>query len=57
MELVVYPGADADYILYDDAGDGYGYETGDFRESKYHWDDASQTLTPRAFDLVVRVVR
>lgn len=28
MEIRVYPGADAQFVLYDDQGDGFGYETG-----------------------------
>ena len=56
LELVVYPGADADYVFYDDAGDGYAYEKGEYREASYHWDEASRTLTPRVYDMVVRVV-
>lgn len=28
MEIRVYPGADAQFVLYDDQGDGFGYQTG-----------------------------
>jgi alpha-D-xyloside xylohydrolase len=44
IELRVYPGADADCLLYEDAGDGYGYEKGEYAEIALHWDDASRTL-------------
>lgn len=30
-EFVVYGGADASFVLYEDAGDGYGYEKGEYR--------------------------
>ena len=45
MTLTVYPGADGDFILYDDAGDGCGYEQGECARIALHWDDASRTLT------------
>ena len=45
LEIRVYPGADADFILYEDEGDGYNYEKGAFSEICFHWDDASRTLT------------
>ncbi|MGN1018791.1 MAG: TIM-barrel domain-containing protein [Aristaeellaceae bacterium] len=44
LTLTVYPGADGDFILYDDAGDGYGYEQGECARIALHWDDASRTL-------------
>ena len=45
ITLTVYPGADGDFILYDDAGDGYGYEQGECARIALHWDDASRRLT------------
>ncbi|MBQ1490490.1 MAG: DUF5110 domain-containing protein [Blautia sp.] len=57
FELVVYAGCDGDYVFYDDAGDGYGYEKGEYREASYHWDEATATLSPRVYDMVVRVVK
>ncbi len=45
LELRIYPGADADYVLYEDAGDGYGYEQGEFTQIRFHWDDKAQILT------------
>ena len=56
MEIRVYPGADADFDLYEDAGDGYGYEHGEYTLTRLHWDDASRVLTPVRDDMVVRVV-
>jgi alpha-D-xyloside xylohydrolase len=44
VELRVYPGADADFTLYEDAGDGYGYENGEFALTPIHWDEASRAL-------------
>jgi len=45
IELRVYPGADADFSLYEDAGDGYSYENGEFTLTAIHWDDATAQLT------------
>lgn len=45
LTLTVYPGADGDFCLYDDAGDGYGYEQGECARLSLHWDDAARTLT------------
>ena len=45
LEVVVYPGADASFTLYDDAGDGYAYERGEFATTTLHWDDAARVLT------------
>lgn len=45
LEIRVYPGADAEFTLYEDAGDGYDYEKGEFTQIKMVWDDAARTLT------------
>jgi alpha-D-xyloside xylohydrolase len=44
-ELRVYPGADADFTLYDDAGDTYDYEKGMYAVIPLHWNEARRTLT------------
>ena len=48
LEVVVYPGADGSFTLYEDAGDGYGYEQGEYTETVFRWDDAARTLTVEA---------
>lgn len=45
LEVVVYPGADGSFVLYEDTGDGYGYEKGEFTEIPMRWDEASRTLS------------
>ena len=32
-------------MLYEDAGDGYGYEQGEFAQIGFHWNDGARTLT------------
>ena len=45
IELRIYAGADGNFNLYEDAGDGYGYERGAHAIIPIHWDDANRTLT------------
>lgn len=45
LEVRVYPGADADFDFYSDAGDTYDYENGLHRIIPMHWDDKARTLT------------
>lgn len=43
--LKIYPGANADFCLYEDEGDNYNYEKGAYTEIPMHWNDATHTLT------------
>lgn len=45
LEIRIYPGADAEFVLYEDEGDSYNYEKGAFSLIRFSWDDASRTLT------------
>jgi alpha-D-xyloside xylohydrolase len=45
IELRIYPGADGDFLLYEDETDNYNYEKGAYATIAMHWDDAKQTLT------------
>jgi alpha-D-xyloside xylohydrolase len=45
IELRVYPGADADYLLYEDENDNYNYEKGAYATIAFHWNDQSRMLT------------
>jgi alpha-D-xyloside xylohydrolase len=47
IELRVYAGADADFTLYEDENDNYGYEEGFYATIAMHWDDTHRTLTIR----------
>ena len=42
LELHVWPGADAQFTIYDDEGDGYGYEAGAFATFEVRWEDAAR---------------
>ena len=45
LEIRVYPGANGSFLLYDDEGDGFGYEQGRFATVRLAWDDRTRTLT------------
>ncbi len=44
LELRIYAGADARFELYDDAGDGFGYEEGEYALVRMEWSEAARTL-------------
>ena len=44
LDLVVYPGADATFTLYEDEGDNYNYEKGQYSTIQLTWNDRSKTL-------------
>ena len=41
ITLMVYPGADSDFTIYEDDGLTYGYERGEYAITRIHWDDAA----------------
>ncbi|MFB6151716.1 MAG: TIM-barrel domain-containing protein [Haloarculaceae archaeon] len=43
-QVRVYPGGDGKFDLYEDAGDGYDYEDGQFAWTPLEWDDAAGEL-------------
>ena len=43
--LRVYPGADGSFDIYEDAGDGYGYEKGEFSWQEVRWCESTQYLS------------
>ena len=53
---VVYAGKDTNYLLYEDAGDGYGYEQGKYTCSTYSWSEDRQRLTSEDGTVVSAVV-
>ena len=44
IEIRVYGGRDADFLLYEDSGDGYAYEHGAWATIHFHWDDRRNVL-------------
>lgn len=49
LDIVVYPGADAEFTLYEDEGDNYNYEKGVYSTITFKWNDRTRTLTVGAF--------
>ena len=45
LELRVYPGADGSYLLYEDAGEGWGYQQGQHSVIPITWNDKRRELT------------
>ena len=44
LSLRTYPGADGEFTLYEDSGDGFGYEKGEYSLTKYIWHDKEEKL-------------
>ena len=44
LEIRIYPGADAEFSLYEDEGDGYNYEQGYYSNIIFTWTDRTRTL-------------
>ncbi len=45
LDIIVYPGADATFTLYEDEGDNYNYEKGEYTEITMKWNEKSRTFT------------
>ena len=45
LEIRIYPGADGTFTLYEDEGDSYNYERGQYSEIRFMWDDSARRLT------------
>ena len=45
LALHVYPGADGQFTLYEDDGNTYAYEKGQYTEIPFMWNDQKRTLT------------
>ena len=45
LELRIYPGADGNFLLYEDEGDNYNYEKGAYSTITFQWNDRTRTLT------------
>lgn len=44
IELHIFTGADGEFVYYDDAGDDYAYEKGEYETIRFRWMDESRTL-------------
>lgn len=45
LELLIYPGANGEFTLYEDEGDNLNYENGAYSTIKMTWNDKAKTLT------------
>lgn len=44
VKLLVYPGADAKFVIYEDEGNNYNFEKGAYARTEINWDDKSGQL-------------
>lgn len=45
ITIDIYPGKDAEFTFYDDSGDSYDFEKGEFTRIRMNWNDARGELT------------
>ena len=45
LELRIYPGADGQFVLYEDEGDNYNYEKGMYSVIPFGWNEKTHILT------------
>lgn len=45
LTIKVYSGNDGEFVLYEDEGDNYKYESGKYSTINFHWDEQLRTLT------------
>ena len=45
IEIRIYPGANAEFTLYEDQNDGYEYEKGLYSTIEFRWNESMHTLT------------
>lgn len=45
LQIRIYPGADGEFILYEDEGDNYNYENGKYTTIRMTWNDRKKQLT------------
>lgn len=45
LEIRIYPGANGEFVLYEDENDNYNYEKGVYSTIKFTWDDTKRTLS------------
>ena len=44
LEIRIYPGADGEFLLYEDENDNYNYEKGAYSTISFSWNDKERTL-------------
>ncbi|MBO4514619.1 MAG: DUF5110 domain-containing protein, partial [Lachnospiraceae bacterium] len=57
VTFYVYAGCDGKFELYEDAGDGYGYERGEYRLTQYEWIEKEQKLFADGREVSPELVR
>jgi alpha-glucosidase (family GH31 glycosyl hydrolase) len=45
LSILIYPGADGSFLLYEDDGRSFNHRKGEWMGTRLNWNDASRTLT------------
>ena len=45
LDIIVYTSADAEFVLYEDAGDGYAYENGEYACTTFTWNEKNKSFS------------
>ena len=45
LQIYIYPGANGEFVLYEDENDNYNYENGAYSTIAFKWDNEGKTLT------------
>ena len=57
IEWIVYSGKDSEYRLYEDNGEDYAYEKGDYQYRRFYWSQKEKALRDdEGKEIAVRVV-
>lgn len=47
LDIIVYTGEDAEFVLYEDAGDGYAYENGEYACTTFTWNEINKSFSTK----------
>ena len=50
MTLLIHPGADGSFTLYEDDGESFAYKRGEFTRFEFRWSDTKRTLRVTQLD-------
>ncbi len=59
VTMHIYAGADCTFELYEDSGNGYEYENGEYNITKFCWENGEIAISqnPKRFDIIIHEVR
>jgi len=48
LDIMIYPGTDAEFVYYEDSGDGYDYERGEYACTMFAWNQTDKSFRTEA---------